>query len=255
MFCLVSDHGGTPTTFRVTDVNRVLEGAGLLTYKDGGGRRGEIDWSKTKVAGQGVVNLFVNLEGREPTGIVKPQDYEQVRRRRSRPRWPTAIRWRGTPFVFALRREDAEAVNMWGDLVGDLVYATLPEFDGAHGHQLPSAKWGWGSQHTLFVLSGAGVKPGTQLSARCARWDAAPTPAYLTGLPTPAESEGRVDGGPGAAGLAPQVASPSSAARARCCARSGALRGIDAARCNSARASSVRPSRARRSPRTLCRRW
>ena len=40
VFCLVSDHGGTPTTFRVTDVNRVLEGAGLLTYKDGGGAPG-----------------------------------------------------------------------------------------------------------------------------------------------------------------------------------------------------------------------
>jgi predicted AlkP superfamily phosphohydrolase/phosphomutase len=193
VFCLVSDHGGTPTTFRVTDVNRVLEGAGLLTYKDGGGRRGEIDWSKTKVAGQGVVNLFVNLEGREPTGIVKPQDYEQVRRETVEAlmayRDPVAGY---CPFVFALRREDAEAVNMWGELVGDLVYATLPEFDGAHGHQLPSAKWGWGSQHTLFVLSGAGVKPGTHLERQVRQVDVAPTLAYLTGLPTPAESEGRV---------------------------------------------------------------
>ena len=193
VFCLVSDHGGTPTTFRVTDVNRVLEGAGLLSYKDGGGRRGEIDWGKTKVAGQGVVNLFVNLEGREPTGIVKPQDYEQVRRETIEAlmayRDPVAGY---CPFVFALRREDAEAVNMWGELVGDLVYATLPEFDGAHGHQLPSAKWGWGSQHTLFVLSGAGVKPGTHLERQVRQVDVAPTLAYLTGLPTPAESEGRV---------------------------------------------------------------
>jgi hypothetical protein len=65
--------------------------------------------------------------------------------------WPTARPTPATaPFVFALRRQDAEAVNMWGELVGDLVYATLPEFDGAHDHQLPSARWGWSSQHTLF---------------------------------------------------------------------------------------------------------
>ena len=60
---------------------------------------------------------------------------------------------------------------MWGELVGDVVYATLPEFDGAHGHQLPSARWGWGSQHTLFVLSGAGREArASTSSARCARW-------------------------------------------------------------------------------------
>ena len=140
-----------------------------------------------------MVNLFVNLEGREPTGIVKPEDYEQVRRETIEALMAYRDPEAGyCPFVFALRREDAEVVNMWGELVGDLVYATLPEFDGAHGHQLPSAKWGWGSQHTLFVLSGAGVKPGTHLERQVRQVDVAPTLAYLTGLPTPAHSEGRV---------------------------------------------------------------
>ncbi|HET7768839.1 MAG TPA: phosphodiesterase, partial [Chloroflexota bacterium] len=70
--------------------------------------------------------------------------------------------------------------------------ATLPEFDGAHGHQLPSAKWGWGSQHTLFVLSGAGVKKGVHLDRQVRQVDVSPTLAYLTGLPTPAQCEGRI---------------------------------------------------------------
>ena len=202
VFCLVSDHGGTPTTYRLADVNAVLEQAELLVYKEGAKRGGGgegaagdsgIDWTKTRAAGQGVVNIFVNLKGREPTGIVKPDQYERVRREIIEAlmgyRDPDAGY---CPFVFALRREDAEVVNMWGELVGDVVYATLPEFDGAHGHQLPSARWGWGSQHTLFVLSGAGVKQGVHLDRQVRQVDVAPTLAYLTGLPTPAQAEGRV---------------------------------------------------------------
>lgn len=202
-FCLVSDHGGTPTTYHMVDVNHVLEQAGLLFYKEGGKRGGGgegaasergIDWSRTKAAGQGVVNIFVNLQGREPTGIVAPgEEYEQVRRQIINALMGYRDQEAGyCPFVLALRREDAEAVNMWGELVGDVVYATLPEFDGAHGHQLPSAKWGWGAQHTLFVLSGAGVKRGVHLERQVRQVDVAPTLAYLTGLPTPAQCEGRV---------------------------------------------------------------
>ncbi|HEV2126317.1 MAG TPA: alkaline phosphatase family protein, partial [Chloroflexota bacterium] len=204
VFCLVADHGGTPTTYKLTDVNRVLEQAGLLVYKEGakrGGGGGEgaggggaIDWSRTKAAGQGVVNIFINLKGREPEGIVEPGEaYEQVRRQIIEALMSYRDPEAGyCPFVLALRREDAEALNMWGELVGDVVYATLPEFDGAHGHQLPSAKLGWGSQHTLYVLSGAGVTQGVHLDRQVRQVDVAPTLAYLTGLPTPAQSEGRV---------------------------------------------------------------
>jgi predicted AlkP superfamily phosphohydrolase/phosphomutase len=202
VFCLVSDHGGTPTTFKVTSVNTILEKAGLLFYnegaKKGGGGEGAagpsgIDWTRTKAASQGVVNIFVNLKGREPTGIVEPADYENVRREIIN----ACMAYRDPeagycPFVFVVRREDAEAVNMWGELVGDLVYSVLPEFDGAHGHQLPSARWGWGSQHTLFVLSGAGVKKGFHIERQVRQVDVSPTLAYLTGLPTPAQAEGRV---------------------------------------------------------------
>ncbi|GAI25052.1 unnamed protein product, partial [marine sediment metagenome] len=79
---ITSDHGGTPSQFQVVDVNRALENAGLLVYKgsvlDGGNR--EIDWSKTRAANVGLIHIFVNLKGREPTGIVDPADYETTRR-------------------------------------------------------------------------------------------------------------------------------------------------------------------------------
>ena len=199
VLCIVSDNGGTPTSYALVDVADALEQAGLLVYDDGGagrgGRRGrKIDWSRTKAAPVGVVNIYVNLKGREPTGIVEPgEEYEQVRREIIHALYGYRHPKTGyCPFSLALRREDAEAVNMWGELVGDVVYATLPEFDGAHGHQLPSARWGWGGQHATFILAGAGVRQGVHLERQVRQVDVAPTLAYLTGLPFPAQCEGRV---------------------------------------------------------------
>ncbi|MGH2461179.1 MAG: hypothetical protein ACRDIY_20160, partial [Chloroflexota bacterium] len=96
------------------------------------------------------------------------------------------------PFTLALTRADAEMVNLWGDLIGDVVYALRPGFDGAHGKQLPSTSFGIGGQHSTFVLAGAGVKRGVALRRQVRVVDVAPTIAYLLGVPMPANVEGGV---------------------------------------------------------------
>ena len=193
VICIVADHGGTPTSYPLVEVADVLEQTGFLVYTDDGNGGQVVDWTRTKAAPVGNVNIYVNLKGREPTGIVEPADYEQVRRdiihALNGYREPGAGY---CPFVFALRREDAEVANLWGELVGDIVYATLPEFTGAHGPQLPSARLGWGSQHTCFVMAGAGIKEGVHLQQQVRQVDVAPTLAYVTGLPRPRDAEGGV---------------------------------------------------------------
>ena len=76
--------------------------------------------------------------------------------------------------------------------MGDVVYALRPEFDGAHGKQLPSARLGIGGQHSTFIMAGAGVRRGVALQrqVRCA--DVAPTLSYLLGVPMPEHVEGGV---------------------------------------------------------------
>ena len=95
-----------------------------------------------------MVHIFINLKGREPTGIVEPDDYQQTQLEIIEAlhtyRAPETDR---CPFALALTREDAEMVNLWSELVGDVVYALRPEYDGAHGKQLPTAKLGIGGQH------------------------------------------------------------------------------------------------------------
>jgi arylsulfatase A-like enzyme len=76
--------------------------------------------------------------------------------------------------------------------VGDVVYALRPEFDGAHGKQLPSVSFGIGGQHSTFILSGAGVRQGATLQRQVRVIDVAPTLCYLLGLPMPRNVEGGV---------------------------------------------------------------
>lgn len=96
------------------------------------------------------------------------------------------------PFALAVTREDAEMVNLWSELVGDVAYALRPEFDGAHGKQLPSASFGMAGQHSTFIASGAGIRHAGKLEREVRVIDVAPTVCYLTGTPLPQNVEGGV---------------------------------------------------------------
>jgi predicted AlkP superfamily phosphohydrolase/phosphomutase len=193
LFVLISDHGGTPERHRQTQVADALAQAGLLVYTtDGTGRR-RIDWARTKAAPVGLVHVFINLKGREPEGIVDPADYTTVQRQIV----DALLDYRDPqtgerPFVLALPRADAEALNLWGELVGDVVYALRPEYDGAHGKQLPSARFGFLGQHSTLVLAGPNVRRGVRLRRQARSVDVAPTICYLLGLPVPRQCEGGV---------------------------------------------------------------
>jgi predicted AlkP superfamily phosphohydrolase/phosphomutase len=190
VFAVVSDHGGTPTGHAPVDVEEVLEHAGLTVYQPGTRR---IDWARTRAAAIGLVHVFVNLQGREPDGIVPSADYETVQRAVI----DALLDYRHPEtgqraFALAVPRADAEMLNLWGDLVGDVVYALRAEYDGAHGKQLPSARLGIGGQHSTLVLAGAGVKPVGRVPRQVRHVDIAPTIAYLIGAPMPLNTEGAV---------------------------------------------------------------
>jgi len=75
IICIVADHGITPT-HRYGDAGRLLEEAGLMKRTSSGA----IDWDKSVayfLPDRGS-EVFVNLEGREPAGIVTRDDYAGV---------------------------------------------------------------------------------------------------------------------------------------------------------------------------------
>jgi predicted AlkP superfamily phosphohydrolase/phosphomutase len=82
---VVSDHGAKRMDGGIR-VNEWLRREGLLgTIAEPNGRSSlaelGIDWSRTVAWGEGgyYSRIFMNVKGREPEGIVEPEDYEQVR--------------------------------------------------------------------------------------------------------------------------------------------------------------------------------
>ena len=186
---IASDHGGTSTQFTPVIVNDVLAKAGLLSYTN----KGEVDWGKTQAAHIGLIHIFINLEGREPNGIVDPNDYEITQRKiidalldYKDPK--TGFR----PFSLAISKENAEILHLSGDLVGDVVFGVHPSFDGAHGRQLPLGSFGISGQHSVFIMAGAGVKKGLALQRSVNVVDVIPTLCHLLGWPMPRNVEGKI---------------------------------------------------------------
>jgi predicted AlkP superfamily phosphohydrolase/phosphomutase len=231
---IVSDHGGVPSS-KIAWVGNALRRAGLLRY-----RRDEetgslvVDWQRTKAAFyfSPPEYVWINLEGREPNGIVRPEDYERVRGEVINALYSTRDPETGEcPVSLALRKEEAAMFGHWGERCADIIYFVkaqyfLPDFgfDGSIG-KTSSASLEYlmdmgdvgrpdptiaamieqGSHHGHLPTDGLGLTsnlsflimngPGVRRKHRGRPiWltDVAPTMAYLLGLPQPAHSEGNI---------------------------------------------------------------
>ncbi|MFC2000281.1 alkaline phosphatase family protein [Chloroflexota bacterium] len=190
LIVLVSDHGAKVANGPAFNANNVLEGVGLLVRD----KDGHIDWSKTKAAARPVVWVYVNLKGRDPQGIVEPGDeYRQVQDQVIKALTDYAEPTTGRkPVLFALRKDDARFINIYGDYAGDIVYAISEHFGGQHGPFLPSAELGLSSMQGLLAMAGPGVRRGVKLKRNVWCLDLMPTICYLAGWPVPKDAEGAV---------------------------------------------------------------
>jgi predicted AlkP superfamily phosphohydrolase/phosphomutase len=153
-----------------------------------------IDWSRTRAFSQRICYVYVNLKGRDPDGIVETgREYEEVRNEIIRILYDFTDEETGLkPVSLALKREDARILGLYGDTIGDVVYALNPEFGGEHGNFLPTAGWGIGSMKGLLIMSGPGIRRGTSLKRSVWLTDIVPTICHLVDLPIPPDSEGAI---------------------------------------------------------------
>ena len=229
---VVSDHGHTPH-LRAMSLNNLLAEKGLIVWEPNADGVADIDWSQTKAfGGPALGHIRVNLQGRDPEGIVPPEEYEQVRDSIIQ----TLLSYQDPdtgqyPVAAAITRENAVSFGMWGDRVGDVVYLMAAgytgdfnwspltpdleviaeiepgrmteadygegkfiatKFQSAHGCGFPNAALGKGTEEAMLCLAGAGIKANTQLAWHAVMVDVAPTIAASTRVPLPGQSEGRV---------------------------------------------------------------
>jgi len=188
LIVIVSDHGIKPKLYKL-DVTKPLLDAGLLVFKDGG----EIDFSRSKaIPGREGPWIYVNLKGKFKHGIVSPSEYEEVRESIIDALYnyvdpETGVR----PITLAMRKEDAMLLGLYGSRIGDVVYASRPEYGSHHG-QLPTAELGIGSLRGLLIMKGPGVKRGYTIRRIVHGTDIVPTVCYLLGFPIPRNAEGGV---------------------------------------------------------------
>ena len=203
---LVSDHGVVPPGVPLP-LSSILREAGLLTVAEGSGASGpgeDIDWSRTLAFPQGTCFVRLNLSGREPRGVVEPAQAEADRGRVIRALADYRDPASGLcPFALIAAKDDAIALGLRGDGVGDVLYAVRTEFSDVHGSMLPDATVAdgdWGMP-AMCLFSGAGAARGADLSG-VSLVDVAPTVCRALGVGPPADADGVVRAGL----LAPELA-------------------------------------------------
>jgi predicted AlkP superfamily phosphohydrolase/phosphomutase len=225
---VLSDHGHIPYVYGTAMVGNALVKAGLLAYGRGGQGEAVVDWAKTRAYPINTVHIYVNLKGRDPEGIVEPEEYGEVCSRVISALYGIRDPKGRCPIAFAMRKDEAEMIGLYGDRVGDVVYGLaagygssleptegleefmlmrgaisvtddrgvgqragqLPPNTSIHGSNIPSSRLGLGSIRVPLIMRGPGVKKG-YVMRRCFRLiDVAPTVAHIIGIPRPAQCEG-----------------------------------------------------------------
>ena len=218
---VVSDHGAFPAHKRSWPGVALMR-EGLLAYKkDPESGQTVVDWSKTK-AFPWIMNVWINLKGRDPDGVVDPEDYDKVVDQAINAIHSMRDPDTGAcPFSLVLRKEDAQILGLWGERVADIYYFFKPGYTDAdvhrhkifkypvskilkmkdveestikyqHVHYLPTAKLGLCSDSATLIICGPGVKKGYRIQRLVWTIDVTPTICYLLGIPPPTQSEGKV---------------------------------------------------------------
>ncbi|RLG94100.1 hypothetical protein DRO37_06540 [Candidatus Bathyarchaeota archaeon] len=219
---IVSDHGAVPAS-RVVNIALILMDAGLLAYK-WNGRTYTVDWNRTLAFPyMEPPFIWVNLEGRDPTGIVKPSEYNSVVDMIIDVLSSVRDERGERPFSLILRRDDAAFMGLKGDRIGDVIYFLNPPYElfdgdisvlntskispelivkgkiydatrvfGAHAYYLPSTRTGKYMIPSVFAMMGPGIRRLGYVKRPIYLTDVTPTIAHLLSIPKPRDSTGRV---------------------------------------------------------------
>ncbi len=210
---VVSDHGGKKMDGGIC-INEWLWRNGYLAFKedpveqfDAEGRhiltpfaKLEVDWSKTRAWGDGGYygRVFLNVEGREPEGIVKREDYERLRDE-------LIERFKAIPgpdgedigtqvykpqeVYRKVRNVAPDLIVYWGNLnwrsVGSLGHGGIYTFENDTGPDEANH-----AQNGMFILYDPRSTEKKRVTGR-QLMDVAPTLLELMGLPVPPDMQGR----------------------------------------------------------------
>lgn len=201
---VVSDHGARPMEGGIC-INEWLRQEGYLTLKEEPAgivplEKVEVDWDRTMAWGAGGYygRLFLNVQGREPQGVIPPHEYERVRQEIVDKLSQITDENGANIGTVSHKPHDAysEVRNVAPDLMvyfGNLAWRSV----GSMGHgRIHTRENDIGpddanhAQHGIFIMydprqHGRGSVEDLQLM------DVAPTVLDVLGLPIPADMQGK----------------------------------------------------------------
>jgi predicted AlkP superfamily phosphohydrolase/phosphomutase len=162
----------------------------------------DIDWTKTKAYSFGNVGqVFINLRGREPQGIVEPgEEYEELREQIISMLAELRDPETGIQVIEHIYRREEVYSGEQANELPDIVMLPLNMEYGATGlsafvsNRVVAPSFAYSGSHRMegvFMLSGHGVRPGLVVEG-AQIVDVAPTILHLLGLPVPTDMDGRV---------------------------------------------------------------
>ena len=152
----------------------------------------EIDWTKTTAIATRGNHIWINLKGRNDTGIVDPADKYELERKIIDDLYNYRDAKSGKRVVgMAIRNKEAAIIGMSGPDCGDIIYFLDEGCNRVHGDSLSTY---FGQRDTsvspIYISAGKGLKKGCLTDRVVRQVDFAPTLAYLGGVRMPAQCEG-----------------------------------------------------------------
>lgn len=156
-----------------------------------GNLKHEIDWSNTTAVASRGNHVYVNLKGRNPEGIVSPEDKYELEERIMTDLYNLRTDEGNRMVSIVLRNKEAALVGMDGPECGDLIYWLAEGPNRVHGDSW-STYYGLfdSSVSPIFIAAGAGIKENFKTERVIRSIDVTPTVAALLGLRMPAQAEG-----------------------------------------------------------------
>ena len=190
LIIIVSDHGARAKGYEFSPVEALAE-AGLIAFKETEHGR-IIDLDRSLAIPAHGPWIYVNLKGKYRHGVVEPSEYEKVQDKIIDALYSyTDPKTGRKPIALAIKKRDAILLGLYGDRIGDVVYAVKDDYGEHHG-QLPTCEYGVGSLKGLLIISGPGIKKGVTLDRVVYATDIVPTICYLLGIPPPRNAEGSI---------------------------------------------------------------
>ena len=153
----------------------------------------QIDWEKTTAISARLTHIYLNLKGRDPHGIVAPEDYQKTVEKIIEDLYSYRHPETGKRVVaFCMTRNEMEMVGMGGPHCGDIFMQLMPTYCETHGNVPSTVEHEGYSMNNLCMMIGGDFKKGEKIRRIIRITDVVPTLCYLCDNSVPSNCEGGV---------------------------------------------------------------